>query len=66
MAKIPRKVYVGKYWICKFCADKKGWIGPKDGCTVISGRCSWCKDSKEQTMIPLVDFKRGKIEPIFD
>lgn len=45
---------------------KRGWVCTKDAITVTSGKCGHCKDNKIKTMIPVVDFKRGKIEPVFD
>lgn len=57
---------VEKYWICSECAKSKGWISPSWAVTCISGLCGYCNRKDETTLIPIVDFKRGKINPIWD
>ncbi len=55
------------YWICAECAKEKGWVQPPGVFTAVHGYCGWqCKSTDKRLLIPVVDFKRGKIEPIFD
>lgn len=55
-----------RYWICRECAEKKKWIAPDFGVTVIQGRCGYCKSEEVKMLTPIVDFKRGDIEPVWD
>lgn len=48
------------YWICSPCAEKKKWKFPKHPITATIGSCEYCKKKKKQTLIPIVDFDRGK------
>lgn len=57
---------VGRYWTCSECAEEKGWIPPSWAVTCISGLCGWCDRGDVTTLIPIVDFKRGDKEPIWD
>lgn len=59
--------FVSKYYICEDCAFKKryellfDYVG-----TVTYGLCGHCKETSPKTLIPVVDFKRNNIKPIFD
>ncbi len=55
-----------KYWICSDCAKGKNWIAPTGAVTMILGRCGYCKRQEEVMLTPVVDFNRGKIEPVWD
>ena len=48
------------YWICGSCAKDKKWKFPKHPITTKIGSCEYCKKKKKQTLIPIVDFDRGK------
>lgn len=52
---------LGKYWICRDCANKKGWVEMNEPHTVCEGTCSWC-NKKNKVLVPERDFnkKNGK------
>lgn len=58
--------YMGKYFICKECADEKQWKLPDHPITCSLGRCAWCKSEDERTMIPVVDFSGPGKKAIWD
>lgn len=46
-----------KYWMCDFCADKRGFKPFKECYTITSGLCGWCDDETERPLTPLRDLK---------
>ena len=55
-----------RYWICMGCALKLKFLPPDHPVTCISGLCGHCDSVIEQTLIPVIDFKGGDNEPVFD
>lgn len=65
--KEENKLRADKYWICDDCAKNKKWEFPKYNVTRITNAlCGWCDTDKPQSLTPIVDFKRGDIEPVWD
>lgn len=59
--------FMDPYYICLSCADRRGWEMVPWPVTVSSGYCCHCQSEKEQTMIPVVDFKKHpKDKPVWD
>lgn len=63
---IKQKERMGKYWICKDCADKKNWKLPDWPITCTSGLCGWCDRPDEATIIPVRDFSGPGKKAIWD
>jgi hypothetical protein len=57
---------IERYWTCSECAKAKGWIPPSWPVTCISGLCGWCDRDDEVTLTPIVDFKRGSKDAVWD
>lgn len=54
------RISMESYWICGPCAKKKKWKFPKHPVTAKIGLCEYCFKKKKQTLMPIVDFDRGK------
>lgn len=63
---MDKKERQGKYWICSECAKTKAWVPPEGVVTLMLGLCGYCDREDETTLTPIVDFKRGSVEPIWD